>query len=102
MHTSNFILYYGTFTFYIAVATIAGRRYWIRTSGGFTLGSLANCWFKPTHPIFYVEVTVGFEPTNNAVAARPLKPLEHVTTILGWLRRHIYLTTTRSELAPKI
>ena len=25
-----------------------------------------------------MEIMVGFEPTNNAVAARPLKPLGHI------------------------
>ena len=26
-----------------------------------------------------LEVTIGFEPMNNAFAERPLKPLEYVT-----------------------
>lgn len=29
-----------------------------------------------------LEVTIGFEPMNNAFAERPLKPLEHVTIYL--------------------
>ena len=30
----------------------------------------------------FLEVTIGFEPMNNAFAERPLKPLEHVTIYL--------------------
>ena len=48
MHSSINFLFCGTFTFYVADATTAGRGYWIRTSGGeHPLRSLANFWIKP-------------------------------------------------------